>query len=184
PSPGSATAQEAADAGAHASGEVTCAAHFPGRQDLLAASVGVYLYTAGPCGPGGHAVLAVWVYQSAGGWHPYTWASTQVGNLPTDTWGQHIPMDTGGGCVNARAAPSTSAAVVSCVGASVTVVPASSTHEPWHPPVWADGYIWWYVFRLTAGTGPDTQGSPLGWVTLDFLVCGSGPRSLNQACGH
>lgn len=182
PTPGHATALQAADAGAHASGDQICSNQFPGAQDLLVDSVGVFRYTVGPCGSGGHAAFFVWVYRDAGGWHAYTWAGTQGVYLPTNSWGTQIPMETGGGCVNVRTAPSTAASVVTCVGASVTVTTAASTHEPWHPPVWADGYIWWYVFRYTGGQGAATTATPLGWVVLDYLVCGRGPRSLNKSC--
>jgi hypothetical protein len=183
PAAGYATAQQAADAGARASGAVACATQYPGQQNLLVDSVGVFTYDTGSCGGGGHAGMFVWVYRDAGGWHPYTWASTQVANMPTAGWGAQIPMQTGGGCVNARAQPSLSAAVVSCLGASNTVIPAGSNHTPWYPPVWAGGYVWWYVFQPTGGVGSSSEGTPLGWVVLDYLVCGTGPRNLNLACG-
>lgn len=182
PLPGHATAEEAAVAGIQASGDGACAT-FPGTQDLLESSVGVFSYSVGggTCGPGGH-VQIVWVYRDGGGWHPYTWAGTQENSFPANHWGAVIPMDTGGGCVNVRSGPSTSASIESCAGTSVRVVPAADSHQPWHPPVWADGYIWWYVFTYESGNAADTQATPLGWVVLDYLVCGSGPRSLNASC--
>lgn len=182
PTPGYPTAQQAADSGARSSGAVGCSDQYPGRQNLLVDSVGVFVYDTGACGAGGHAGMFVWVSRDAGGWHPYTWASTQVANMPGAGWGAQIPMQTGGGCVNARAEPALSAAVVACLGASDTVIPAAGSHTPWNPPLWAGGYVWWYVFRQTGGTGSASEGTPLGWVVLDYLVCGDGPRNLNLAC--
>lgn len=182
PAAGYPAPQQAADAGARTSGGVPCSDRFPGQQFLLVDSVGVFNYVTGPCGPGGHAILSVWVFRDAGAWHPYTWAASQYANLPTGAWGSQIPMHTGGGCVNARAAPSTTARVVTCLGASDTVIPAGSSHEPWYPPIWAAGRIWWYVFRLTGGSGAASQGTPLGWVALEYLVCGDGPHNLNLSC--
>lgn len=154
----------------------------PGARDLLVDSVGVFVYDTGGCGAGGHSGLFVWVYRGLGGWHTFTWASTQVADLPTSGWGSQITMETGGGCVNAHQEPSTTAAVVACLGAADAVIPAGSNHAPWYPPVWADGHVWWFVFRLTGGAGSGSQGTPLGWVALEYLVCGRGPKNLNQSC--
>jgi hypothetical protein len=176
------TAQQAADAGAHASGTVGCSDQFPGVQHMLVDTIGVFVYDTGACGPGGHSGMFVWVDRDSGGWHPYTWASTQSANMPTGDWGEDIPMDTGGGCVNVHMTPSVTAAVLACLGASDTVIPGGSSHSPWYPPVWADGHLWWYVFTQTGGTGSGSQGTPLGWVDLEYLVCGDGPHDLNQSC--
>lgn len=173
PALGYATDQEAADAEAGGSGLTIC----PAQGDVLLEStqVSVYGYGGGGCGPGGHFAVVVYVYRDAGGWHPYTWAGTQQPSLPNGSWGQSS-FPRASGCVNVHQGPSLSAPVVTCLPASSLVFPAGRDHSPWNPPVWADQKVWWYVFRPTSPPGLSETGTPLGWMVLDYLVCGQDPN--------
>jgi len=166
------TDQQAADAAARESGQPICASQYPGQARLTTPEVSVYLYNTGPCAPGGHAAMDVYVYRDAGGWHLYTWEVAQEG-MPDGSWGTPVSLPPAG-CVNVRQAPSLTAAVVTCLGASSIVLPAGSDHSPWYPPVWADGKIWWYVFQpVTPPYSMPARGNALGWVALEFLTCGT-----------
>lgn len=172
------TAKDAADAEAQASGQVECAQQMNSVEAVLSDTVGVYQYRSGDCNGPGSAPMWVYVYRDAGGWHPYTWGAAQYPAYPEQYWGVQIPMNTGSGCVNVHSGPSVDASVVSCAGPSVTLAPAAPDHSPWYPPVAADGYIWWYMFTFH-GADPAT---PLGWVDLEYLMCGKGPHNLNLSC--
>lgn len=176
------SAQAAADAGARASGQVNDPRAIPGQQVATGRATAVFRYQASPAVGGPHVPLFEYVYEQGGQWYPYTWVATLAANVPMSDPAT-IQLDTGGGCVNLRAAPSMTASVLQCVPAAQWVVSASPSGSWGQPPVWTDANFWWYVAVTEApGTpGSGNPGQPQGWMSLQYLVCDA-PHAAN-ACG-
>jgi hypothetical protein len=91
----------------------------------------------------------MWIYvaQDAAGWH-YVDAEVAQNCMPAP--GCQAPLQLTG-CANVRQAPSTSAAVVGCLGSGTTITIDGG-------PSYAEGHLWWHL------TGQ-------GWMWHDLALC-------------
>jgi streptogramin lyase len=121
-----------------------------------------YWVDQGRCGGPGQFVYVV---EDPGGWRLYEAIQVPPYILPEPRRVIALKFQTG--CLNVHESPSLGSRILTCVASGTTVDVDNKL------PVYADGYIWWYVIlHRFQDTGQYAdQYRPLGWAVQKYLLC-------------